>query len=164
MKTEFRILLAAGGLLVGTASAAFAADQQTAHDSVPANASAGVRVADGWVRGMPGGAPSAGYLTLHNDSDRKVTITGVASPDFAMVHLHESYTGNDGNSRMRMVSRLEVPAHGEVRLAPGGYHLMLMQSKRPLKPGDTVTIQFRFDDGATLSIPLTVKPVTYNGT
>jgi periplasmic copper chaperone A len=35
---------------------------------------------------------------------------------------------------------LELPAGQAVELKPGGYHVMLMDLKRPLKAGDTVAV------------------------
>ena len=126
-------------------------------------ASPDVRVTDGWVRLLPGGLPAAGYLTLHNDSSHEIALTAVRSSAFDNVHLHESYTTPDGNSGMRPVKRLAVPAHGEVRLAPGGYHLMLMGAKRRLKPGEKVGFEFRFAGGATLEAFLVARPADATG-
>ena len=42
--------------------------------------------------------------------------------------------------KMRAVPGLELPAGKPVDLKPGGYHVMLMDLKQPLKAGDTVPL------------------------
>ena len=42
--------------------------------------------------------------------------------------------------KMRAVSGLELPAGKAVDLKPGGYHVMLMDLKQELKPGDAVPV------------------------
>lgn len=107
---------------------------------------------DAWVRAAPPGVTMlAGYLTLRNTGEAPVRLTGVSSPDFARVELHRSVL-EDGLARMRPVDGLVLPAGGEVRLEPGGYHLMLIQPVRTLAPGDSVQLRLRFSDGTDLRV------------
>ena len=47
----------------------------------------------------------------------------------------------DGNvMKMRAIPGLELPAGKAVDLKPGGYHVMLMSLKQPLKDGETVPL------------------------
>ena len=47
----------------------------------------------------------------------------------------------DGNvMKMRAVPGLELPAGKTVELKPGGHHLMLLDLKQELKPGETVPV------------------------
>lgn len=116
-----------------------------------------VHASGAWVRVMPAGLPAGGYVTLRNDGDRPAVLQGAASPAYGSVMLHQSST-QAGMGHMRMVDRLAVPAHGEVALAPGGYHLMLMRANRPVKAGDTVRVTLRFADGSTLDADFLAKP------
>lgn len=105
------------------------------------------QVDEGWVRLTPGAmAMDAGFGRIANPCGTPVRITGADSPAYADVSLHET-TLENGISRMRAVPALELPARGEVRLQPGGLHLMLMQRQGALVPGATVEIGFRLDDG-----------------
>ncbi|MGH7995380.1 MAG: copper chaperone PCu(A)C, partial [Opitutaceae bacterium] len=106
----------------------------------PARRPADLQAEHPWVRWLPAGLPAAGYMTLANSSDRDQILLGAASPDYGSVALHESYTLANGSEGMRPVPRLRIPAHGRVRLAPGGYHLMLMEARHALSPGDSVTV------------------------
>ena len=50
----------------------------------------------------------------------------------------------DGNvMRMRAIPTLDLPAGQTVELKPGGYHVMLMDLKAPLKKGEIVPIRLK---------------------
>jgi copper(I)-binding protein len=122
-----------------------------------ARGSASIGIQHAWIRLLPGDLPAGGYATLTNAGDAAAALVGASSPAYAHVMLHRSTLAN-GMSTMHMVSKLIVPAHGKVTLAPGGYHLMLMHAKRPLKPGDTVKLRLQFADGSHLDADFLVRP------
>ena len=117
---------------------------------------ADLHVSDAWIRLLPGGAPSAGYFTLHNDSAVDVRLEGASSPDFGDVMMHRTMTDGGGET-MEPVDAARVPAHGALRFAPGGYHLMMMRPKPGLKPGDQATVALRMSGGRTLTASFPVK-------
>lgn len=137
-------LLLAGLLVVGLVHAA-------AHAQVTAT--------HAWIRVLPGALPAGGYVELRNDGDNPVSLTGADTPAYGETMLHESSSAS-GMNRMRMIDALPVPAHGTQALAPGGYHLMLMNAKRPVQSGDTVRITLKFDDGSTLPVDFIARPAS----
>jgi len=80
------------------------------------------------TRPMPGRHMSAGYLVLTNNTSEAISISGVTSPQFGSVEIHET-TVEDGISRMREIETLVVPANDSVILERGGRHLMLMRAQ-----------------------------------
>ncbi len=116
-----------------------------------------VQASHAWIRVLPGALPAGAYVTLQNDGAQAMSLTGASSTAYGQVMLHHSSTGG-GMSRMTMVDALVVPAHGSVVLAPAGYHLMLMQAKTPVKPGDVVTLQLEFADGSSLPTAFIARP------
>ena len=110
-----------------------------------------------WIRVLPGALPAGAYVVLRNDGDQPVALTGASTPAYGMAMLHRS-TQSGGTSRMAMVDALPIPAHGTQALAPGGYHLMLMDAKQPVQPGDTVRITLKFGDGSTLPVDFLARP------
>ncbi len=134
-----RILLAIGAL-------AFAASA-TAAD---------LRLTDAWVRWIPGGAPSGGYFTVHNDGAVPVELVGARSPEYGMVELHRTVMEGT-SSRMEPVDKVTVPAHGEVQFKPRSYHLMLMHPKPGVKVGGEVTVALEFSGGRTLEARFPVR-------
>lgn len=121
-----------------------------------------VRVEHAWIRWLPASLPMAGYATLVNVGDGMQRLTGAGSPDYRRVMLHRSRLAQ-GDSTMEMVESLDIPAHASVKLAPGGYHLMLMQATHPVKPGDKVPMILRFAGGATLQVDFSVLPANASG-
>ncbi len=59
-----------------------------------------------------------------------------------------------------MVPAIVVPAHGEVSLAPGGYHIMCMMPSADMKVGASVPVTLSFDDGSTVSLDVPVRGAT----
>ena len=142
------LLALLAGLALATGAHAGAADQ--------------VRATHAWIRVLPGTLPAGGYVTLENRGDHPVALTGARSPAYAEVMLHHSST-QGGMSRMAMVESLPIPAHGTVVLAPGGYHLMLMQPGAAVSPGSEVKLQLQFDDGSSLPVNFIARPANALG-
>lgn len=142
MKSSTLSLLLAGLLLAGGAHATDAGH---------------IRASHAWIRVLPGALPAGAYVTLENDGEQPVALRGASSTVYAEVMLHQS-SREGGMSRMSMVDALNVPAHGKAELAPGGYHLMLMQPNAPVRPGDTVTLTLQFGDGSTLATDFIARP------
>ena len=104
-------------------------------------AAAQVTVSGAWVRGTVQGQTAAGAFMQLRSADG-ATLIGVDSPAAGIVEIHEMRM--EGNTmRMRGVEKLELPAGQAVELKPGGYHVMLMDLKAPLKKGETVPIRLK---------------------
>ncbi|MDF3980924.1 copper chaperone PCu(A)C [Luteibacter sp. PPL201] len=121
-----------------------------------------VKTADGWLRVLPGALPAGGYVTFENTSDRALSIVSAHSADYADAMIHRSST-EGGMGRMEMVDSVPLPANGKVAFSPGGYHVMLMQPRHPVKPGDTITVTFRLSDGETVPATLLARPANATG-
>lgn len=107
----------------------------------------GLRVTDPWVREAPPNAEvQAGYMTLINDNDQELILTGVAAPQFANAEFHRMWFEGD---RMRMEAQdtLVIPAQGQLALEPGGYHLMLHNPDWRMRAGDIVPIRLQCGAG-----------------
>jgi hypothetical protein len=74
-----------------------------------------------------------------------------------MVELHETSTDASGMTGMHPVARIEVPAGGEVKLQPGGFHLMLMSLTKPLAVGDKVEIDLVFEHAGRIVVQAEVR-------
>lgn len=116
-------------------------------------------VESAWIPAAPPGmAMYAGYATLANRGDAELTITAAESPQFDDVSIHETVVV-DGVSRMRGLETIAIPAGGEVKLVPGGRHLMLMEPVSTLAPGagSEVTIEFVLADGSRVAAMFSVR-------
>jgi periplasmic copper chaperone A len=115
-----------------------------------------VSIAGPWIRFINTTTPAAGYFTVTNAGARPVVITGASSPDCGSLMLHQSRNVN-GVEQMEMVSSVTVPAHGSVKFAPGGYHLMCMSPSANVMPGRTVPVTLTFADHRTVTKPFMVR-------
>ena len=95
-------------------------------------------VKDAWVRGTVAGQKATGmFAQITSASGGK--LVAASSPLAGVAEVHEM--AMDGNvMKMRAVPVLELPAGKTVELKPGGYHVMLMDLRQPLKDGDAVPV------------------------
>jgi len=100
--------------------------------------------------------PAAGYMTLRNEGDKAVTLTGASSPACGMLMLHQSKE-KKGVETMRDTASVPVPPHGTASFAPGGYHLMCMQPQANMKVGASVPVTLTFTNGQTVTAQFPVK-------
>jgi copper(I)-binding protein len=123
---------------------------------LPAHAAPNATVTDGWFRALPSNLPAGGYFTLHNEGSQPLALTGASSPACGMLMLHKSEEIG-GMSHMEDLSSVDVPAGGEVKFAPGGYHLMCMNPGAAMKPGAVVNVTLGFRGGESLEAPFAVR-------
>lgn len=100
---------------------------------------------------MPGRTVTAGYLTLKNHTDQPQHLTAVSSDAFERVELH-THSHVDGMMRMHEVEQIEIPAHGEVLLQPGGLHLMLFNPLVELVAEQSVDVTLYFAKGHSMVV------------
>jgi len=98
---------------------------------------AGVTVKDAWVRGtVPAQTTTGAFMTITSSDDAKLVGVQTSAARTAEVHLS---TMKDGVMHMESTRAVALPAGKAVKLAPGGYHVMLMGVKQ-LKAGEKVPI------------------------
>ncbi len=102
-------------------------------------ACAQVSVQDAWVRATIAQQKTTGAF-MKLSSAQGARIVSASSPAASMVEIHEMKMAEGGVMQMRAVETLELPAGQTVALAPGGFHVMLMGLKAPIKLGDTVSL------------------------
>jgi copper(I)-binding protein len=99
---------------------------------------ANVSVTDAWARAtMPGQPVSGAYMHIRSDADAR--LLSVSSPVVPRVEVHEM-SMDGGVMRMREVKSIELPKGKTVSLEPGGFHIMLMNLKEPIKAGDVIPL------------------------
>ena len=71
---------------------------------------------------------------------------------------------NNGVMTMRPLDKgLSIEPGRTVKLAPGGYHLMLLDLKSPLKQGDKVPVTLEFEKAGKVKLSLDVQGVGAQG-
>ena len=121
-----------------------------------------VKVEDAWVRGTVATQKATGaFMRLTPSANAR--LVEAKSPVAGVVEIHEMAMENDV-MRMRQVPGLDLAAGRTLELKPGGYHVMLMDLKQPLKGGEQVPITLVFEDAAKKRFTQEIKaPVTALG-
>lgn len=129
------------------------------------NAFAQVDVAEPWVRGTVAAQKATGAF-MKLTAARGGRLVGASSPVAGVVEIHEMKMENDV-MKMRAITGLDLPAGRAVELKPGGYHVMLMDLKQPLKDGDTVPITLVVEDQdnkrQSIEVKAPVRPLKDTG-
>ncbi|MFV0309262.1 MAG: copper chaperone PCu(A)C [Desertimonas sp.] len=137
-----------------------------------------IAVTDVWARSSPMAASAgAAYMTITNEGDDDA-LTGVAvDPSVAAtVELHETRAADgemsesmttgtgmmtedtDSAPMMEMVEveRIDIASGETVTLAPGGYHLMLLDLVEPLEVGDEIDVTLTFESAGEIVVTAVV--------
>ena len=95
-------------------------------------------VKDAWVRGTVAQQKATGAF-MQVTSTQGGKLLSASSPVAGVVEIHEMLM-EGSTMKMRAVTAIDLPAGQSVNLKPGGYHVMLMDLKAPLKAGESVPI------------------------
>ena len=98
-----------------------------------------ITVADAWIRAtQPGQKATGAFMKLTSKDGSK--LVAVATPVAGVAEVHEMKMENGVMTMRAVAGGLELPAGKAVELAPGGYHLMLMDLKNNLAAGSTAAV------------------------
>ena len=147
--------LACAALLAGLFATPALAQEVKAGDLV---------ITQAWSRATPGGAKiGSGYLTIENTGSAPDRLIGGSGDVADKVEVHEM-TMNNGVMKMRLLDKgLTIEPGKTVKLAPGGYHLMLLDLKRPLKQGDKLPLTLEFEKAGNVKLSFDVQGVGAQG-
>ncbi len=111
---------------------------------VALGAQAQTTVAEPWIRGtVPQQKATGMFASITSAKGGK--LVSASSPVAGVVEIHEMAMEGNLMKMRALPSGLDLPAGKAVALKPGGYHVMLMDLKQQLKPGDTVPVTLVFE-------------------
>src|ERR1700726_410523 len=121
-------------------------------------------ITQAWSRATPGGAKTgSGYLTIENKGSAPDRLIGGSADIADKVQVHEMAM-NNGVMTMRPLDKgLTIDPGKTVKLAPGGYHLMLFDLKSPLKQGDKLPVTLEFERAGKVKLSLDVQGIGAQG-
>ena len=121
-------------------------------------------ITQAWSRATPGGAKiGGGFLTIENKGTTPDRLIGGSADVAGKVEVHEM-SMNNGVMTMRELDKgLTIEPGKIVKLAPGGYHLMMFDLKSPLKQGDKLPITLQFEKAGKVKLSLDVQGVGAQG-
>jgi copper(I)-binding protein len=110
-----------------------------------------------WSREMPPVAPTAAvYFVVHNNGDQADRLLSLDTPVAGKAELHE-HVHADGVMKMQQVPAVEIPAGGEVRFEPMGYHVMLFGVKQQAKAGGRFPLTLTFEKAGVVELDVAVQ-------
>jgi len=119
----------------------------------------GITVAHPWARATPGGVKVGGaFFEMKAAAGKDDRLIAVRSPVAGNVEIH-NHIMDGGVARMRRVDAIAVAGGRSVVLAPGGYHVMLMDLKQPLKQGNLLKLTLVFETAGEIEVDATVEPI-----
>jgi periplasmic copper chaperone A len=59
--------------------------------------------------------------------------------------------------KMGAVGGIDIPANGQIALAPGGFHAMLIGITRDLRAGDTLNLTLTFEKAGMIQVKALVR-------
>ena len=148
-------LLATTVILAGLLAAPARADDVKAGDLV---------ISQAWCRATPGGAKVGGaYLTVENKGSAPDRLIGGSADVAGKVEVHEMAMNNGVMTMRPLEQGLTIEPGKTVKLAPGGYHLMLLDLKSPLKKGEKVPATLEFEKAGKVKLSFDVQGVGAQG-
>jgi hypothetical protein len=121
-------------------------------------------ISQAWARATPGGAKTGGgYLTIENKGSAPDKLVSASADVAGKVDVHEMSMNNGVMTMRPLEGGLAIDPGKTVKLAPGGYHLMMMELKDPLKKGDKVPVTLEFEKAGKVAVTLDVQGVGAQG-
>ena len=123
-----------------------------------------LKIGHPWSRATPAGAKvGGGYLSIENTGTAADRLVSVSVPFAARAEVHEMAV-KDGVMTMRPLEQgVEVPAGAKVEFKPGGYHIMFMELKQPLKQGEMMKGTLTFEKAGTVDVEFKVDAIAAKG-
>jgi len=117
-----------------------------------------------WVRATPGGAKVAGgYMTIINSGSESDRLIGGVLPQAGHFGVHEMKMSGNVMQMREIEEGLEIKPGQKIELSPSGYHVMFTELHEPLKQGDTLKGQLRFEKAGLVDIEYQVEGVGARG-
>ena len=113
---------------------------------------------DGYIKEKAADSMMTGIFgTITNSTDADVTITSFRIEGLDADTSFEQHDTKDGKM-FEVEGGLTVPAGGKLELVPGGTHLMIMNNKQAMEPGQEYKLVIEFSDGTTIDEDIEVRP------
>ena len=148
-----------GGAILAVALLLIVVGAATAHEF----SSKDITVSHPWARATPGGVTVGGaYFEVKAAPGPGDRLIGARSAVAGSMEVH-SHSIENGVAKMRRVDGLPIKGGESVVLKPGGYHVMLLDLKKPLKEGDLLKFTLSFEKAGDIEVEATVEPIGAKG-
>lgn len=109
------------------------------------------------MKATPPNAPvSGGYILITNNGAEADRLVSADAAFAGKTQIHEMSMQGEVMKMRQLENGLEIPAGGSVELKPGGYHVMFMQLKEQMKPGEMRKATLVFEKAGQIEIEFKV--------
>ncbi|RJG03552.1 copper chaperone PCu(A)C [Noviherbaspirillum sedimenti] len=105
----------------------------------------------------PGQPGAAAYINIENRGSTADRLVGASSPVAGTTEIHVM-TMNGNVMKMREVGEIAIDSGATVVMRPGeGYHIMLLNLKKPLKAGERFPLTLRFEKAGKVKVSVEIS-------
>ena len=138
--------------LIGAAVLALATFAAHAHEFK----AGAITIGHPYARATAAGQPTGGGFMKFVNGGANDKLLSVSAEVSNSVEIHEMKMEGDV-MKMRQVDGIELPASKTVELKPGGYHVMFIGLKAPLKVGDKFPVKLKFEKAGEVTVEVKVE-------
>jgi len=116
-----------------------------------------LKVVEAWVPAtdkVGGDVPL--LLTIRNEADAADALLRIRCPVANFAERHTIDRG-EGAPAMRAIASIPIAGGSTTVLKSDGYHLMLLQTRQPLSPGDRFTCSIAFQKAGNIETEVNVR-------
>ena len=122
-----------------------------------------LKIGHPWTRATPAaGGVGGGYLVIRNTGSQPDRLLRAESTAAANVELH-TMSMEGGVMRMRPVQDIPIPPGGEVKLEPGGLHVMFLNTRERFVQGEKIKATLVFERAGSVDVEFTVDAAGARG-
>lgn len=100
---------------------------------------------------------SAAYMKIENKGGQSDVLIAAETDVAGLVELHETVVENNMAMMKPLAEGISLPLGSVTELRPGGLHVMLMDMKRELKVGESITLTLIFKSGKRVTFDVPVR-------
>jgi copper(I)-binding protein len=98
----------------------------------------------------------AAYMIIRNRGSAPERLLALRTNEARSAEVHRTTITAEGIAQMRRVEAVDIPPSSEVRLAPGGLHVMLTGLKWPLVEGTSFPMTLVFERAGEVGVEIMV--------
>lgn len=114
-------------------------------------------------RSDAGTGTGAAYMTVTNGGAESDRLLGGSADVAQIVEIHDMKIEGGVMRMIPLIDGLEVPGGQSVSLQPQGFHVMLIDLTRDLKPGEQFDLTLTFERAGDVVVPVVIGPAAPEG-
>lgn len=120
-------------------------------------------VTDAWVRAVPPVLKNtAGFVTIDNQTNETMELTGLYSDVTEVVELHRMVSA-DGRMKMEMIKNFKLMPGEKINFEDEYLHLMFINLIKPVNDGDVVNVHLVFNHDIDVDVRAVVSSHEMSG-